>query len=1338
LKKAFSILLIILFFSSLNGYSQSIINSYTRIRAICCVNKPVTDKDSVVVDNPGFFNEGDTVLIHFAKSAGWNYNAATWNGYGFAGKFEYQLIDTIIGDTIVFKSFLEHRDTVYTILHAAQLIKVPTFKILKTTGLITASAWDGQKGGILAFITDTLDLGADIDVTGKGFAGANPKLNTSVSICARADSVDMVKGNYAQSSKDSSGLKGESVVAFNSSYMRGLYPVANGGGGGNGKNAGGGGGGGFRYGGRGDDEDNTTCIAINARTGGNGQVQMKDLKDGFLADGFRAAFGGGGGASVDNPGASIGGNGGGIIIAMVNVLKGNGYKIVASGDSVQTVATTGAGGGGGGGAIFLDVNQYVGTLNVWVRGGKGGNTTANGGSGGGGGAGYVWFNDASLPSGVTISATGGSYGISRLGQKNAIAGSAAGITNPKYNLLMPTKAFLFNIMPKNQEICAGEAPQKLDASVPKGGSGPGTYTFEWYHSTNLSSWTLVGNQEDYQPPVLYDTTYYRRTVKSGTTVDNGTILIVNVLPAITNNIISSDTILCYGTAFPALKGNNPGAGNGSYTYLWQDKVLSWHNAEGINDTLVYISEHDTTTLFRRIVKSGVCTDTSNYVTIRVLPSLTNNMVTANQWVSEGQVANPLTGSIPVGGDTTFRYKWLKSTNAVSWVSATGVNNLIDYTVPLLPDTTFYKRVVFSGHSDCCIDTSSYITINILDSIQNNTIAGNATICGLTAPSNFTGTQPFGGNGKYFFLWQKSYNQTVWADERTVEDTLYYNPGVMNTSAWFRRIALSGPGYCCKDTSNSIKIDVRPYIKNNTISIQSNSLNDTIICNNQTVNIINGLLPIDGDGAYNYLWQYSINAAPWSNAPGTFNQQSFTSGTFLANTKIRRRVTSGVCQSYSDTVSITVLPKISNNTIPANISVCINTVPEIYSGSTPSGGNSPQYNYQWLSSLDNASWSVVGNAINYQAGLTNTETYYKRIVTSGLHNCCIDTSNNLTVNINNRPTIALTPFIDSICVGETYTLYVNITGQQPYSFNYSDGTDLTLLSGISENAHSFDISPSLTKTYNISSLTDGNGCEAQTLTGVGTLHVFEVPNSNAGLDTSVCGLAVHLNALPSVGNGIWTSVSIVDFEDVIIPNPLATVNTYGNHTFVFTETNGVCIDSDEVEVTFFEQPVNVDAGVNVVDTFLFKTTLNASVPEIGTGNWSCINPNVVFDAPESPFSNVSNLKLGENYLVWTIDNGVCNVIKDSVLLNIKDIRVPEGFSPNNGDLINQFFEIYGLENIENAELIVFNKWGNEVFSSTNYKNNWAGTANGIDLPMDVYYYILRAVGRTYKGSVIIKR
>lgn len=75
-----------------------------------------------------------------------------------------------------------------------------------------------------------------------------------------------------------------------------------------------------------------------------------------------------------------------------------------------------------------------------------------------------------------------------------------------------------------------------------------------------------------------------------------------------------------------------------------------------------------------------------------------------------------------------------------------------------------------------------------------------------------------------------------------------------------------------------------------------------------------------------------------------------------------------------------------------------------------------------------------------------------------------------------------------------------------------------------------------------------------------------------------------------------------------------------------------------------------------------------------------------------------------------------------------LKIPTGFSPD-GDGINDYFVIEKIEAYPNATLVIFNRWGEKVYETTNgYSNDWDGTSQfgvvvGNQLPEGTYFYVL---------------
>ncbi|MCK7460618.1 MAG: gliding motility-associated C-terminal domain-containing protein [Sphingobacterium sp.] len=96
--------------------------------------------------------------------------------------------------------------------------------------------------------------------------------------------------------------------------------------------------------------------------------------------------------------------------------------------------------------------------------------------------------------------------------------------------------------------------------------------------------------------------------------------------------------------------------------------------------------------------------------------------------------------------------------------------------------------------------------------------------------------------------------------------------------------------------------------------------------------------------------------------------------------------------------------------------------------------------------------------------------------------------------------------------------------------------------------------------------------------------------------------------------------------------------------------------------------------------------------------------------------------------WAASDGKDYSLPADVRITVtpQDLYIPEGFSPN-GDGVNDFFVVKGADSY-NVTLQIFNRWGNLVYESKGYQNDWDGLANmglliSTKLPDGTYYYII---------------
>ena len=349
-----------------------------------------------------------------------------------------------------------------------QVIRVPQYSTATVIGEVSALAWNGTVGGVLAMdVAGTLTINGTITANGAGFRGgwgesANTTgpftdYRTRATILGNGMKGEGIAGspNRMNQPSDFNGAPNQVTSGTSLGYPDGANTDAskgrgapgNAGGGGtdgntaNDQNSGGGGGGNFAAGAKGGNSWNS-----NLPVGGEGGSGVSGLAFN------RVVMGGGGGAGTTNNGTadnatyftpaglsctagagacSSGAPGGGIILIRSNSLAGGGM-VTANGGSGYNVLNDSAGGGGAGGSVVID-SLTGGSLTVSANGGDGGNAWRSQttlidrhGPGGAGSGGFVAYSPAT---GFAVSATvnGGTSGRSCNNDAYGSTSSSGGI-----------------------------------------------------------------------------------------------------------------------------------------------------------------------------------------------------------------------------------------------------------------------------------------------------------------------------------------------------------------------------------------------------------------------------------------------------------------------------------------------------------------------------------------------------------------------------------------------------------------------------------------------------------------------------------------------------------------------------------------------------------------------------------------------------------------------------------------------------------------------------------------------------------------------------------------------
>jgi len=280
-----------------------------------------------------------------------------------------------------------------------------------------------------------------------------------------------------------------------------------------------------------------------------------------------------------------------------------------------------------------------------------------------------------------------------------------------------------NIIGEDQTVCEGFNPKTLTGTNVTGGNG--TYTYLWESSTTNSSSGFApakgqNDLADYDPEKLRITTWFRRTVTSGScTWDTSSPVKISINSSITNNQLSFTNgisgTLC-GTAnkngvvnlsAPAETVFNyvnfasygtPGGTCGNFTVN-----LTCHSqtSQAVSET--YLLGNNTSNIpATNAVFGDPCSGTGKRLYVEASYS---------QPICNGTDPGAISGTMPSGGDGNYTYLWESSSSGPSsgFVPATGSNTFQNYSPGILTQTIWLKRTVTSSN---CSNESPVLLIQV--------------------------------------------------------------------------------------------------------------------------------------------------------------------------------------------------------------------------------------------------------------------------------------------------------------------------------------------------------------------------------------------------------------------------------------------------------------------------------------------------------------------------------------------------------------------------------------------------------------------------------------------------
>ena len=364
-----------------------------------------------------------------------------------------------------------------------------------------------------------------------------------------------------------------------------------------------------------------------------------------------------------------------------------------------------------------------------------------------------------------------------------------------------------------------------------------------------------------------------------------------------------------------------------------------------------------------------------------------------------------------------------------------------------------------------------------------------------------------------------------------------------------------------------------------------------------------------------------------------------------------------------------------------------------------GGRQP---YSFLWSNDSTDLTITGLKVG---------TY---TVTVSDDNGCSIVSNDVTINDLAALMLVLTDKTDASCDSEKKgSLTVKASGgNRPYFYYIDDGPfqPTGFFKDLPDGSY-------------VATVQDANGCVISTspivIKSISSLPDATIESSS----NTICdGDSIVLKVNANGADVLWSTGETTDS---------IFVKEGGTYSATLTELG--CVDSNSVILTVFD-PINYTVSPDTNISKGFSVQLYAT-----GGVFYAWEPEESLDNPGSDIPIASPLE-NTTYTVTIKDENECIVKADVNVEVLEDFRfvIPNLITPN-GDGRNETWRIKGIDQYV-CEVVIFNRWGSEVFSSKNYLNEWDGTKGGDQLPDGTYYYTIVCSGSdvSYKGAITILR
>jgi gliding motility-associated-like protein len=370
-----------------------------------------------------------------------------------------------------------------------------------------------------------------------------------------------------------------------------------------------------------------------------------------------------------------------------------------------------------------------------------------------------------------------------------------------------------------------------------------------------------------------------------------------------------------------------------------------------------------------------------------------------------------------------------------------------------------------------------------------------------------------------------------------------------------------------------------------------------------------------------------------------------------------------------------------------------------------------------------------NVVEFSINQGNTIAYTDNTLP---YQYAVSIEHNATVDIWARPVNSVTGCIgtwDSTAVGISHPLPVTPPILVPVVTNVEEGYINVVCSG--DEGVTYNVNPVSGSTYNwtIPALgyTRENASEVQVdwLIGRGEYTITVQEISAFGCEGTIRDTMV-LVAQPAPDLGEDVNICAGQNATFSLPEEYQEYQWQDGSTLQNFSTSqaGIvyvtvmdkygCQGSDTTLLTVHPIP-SIELGSDTVICGENSVLLNAGEYELY--QWSTgetINPVRVFSGVKTVFVTVTDRNGCQ-------DSDTIKVLACNPLLLLEPIT--NTFTPNN-DKVHDTWEIRNIQLFPDMSIKVYDRWGRLVFNvDKGYQNDWDGTFNGKDLPVDTYYFLI---------------